>query len=134
MGQRFVVDSYVFANVVYDRIVHQETKVMRALPQPLDAMFVLGANHALPLLQEELEGYPYAGNLHALRYLVDDYDESFWSENAYNLWLTAIRGLNTLPEGAVPGPMTTQAWSHKTLNTQLGSWAELRHDTLLYAK
>ena len=134
MGQRFVVDSHVFANVVYDRIVHQETKVMRALPQPLDAMFVLGANHALPLLQDELEGYPYAGNLHALRYLVDDYDETFWSENVYNLWLTAIRGLNTLPEGAVPGPMTTEAWSHKTLNTQLGSWAELRHDTLLYAK
>ncbi|MFC2113568.1 DUF3160 domain-containing protein, partial [Bacteroidota bacterium] len=26
------------------------------------------------------------------------------------------------------------AWHHKTLNTQLCSWAELRHDNLLYAK
>ena len=30
--------------------------------------------------------------------------------------------------------MQTQAWQHKQLQTQLASWAELRHDTILYAK
>jgi hypothetical protein len=30
--------------------------------------------------------------------------------------------------------MRTQAWQHKTLNTQAASRAELRHDTLLYVK
>ncbi|MFT7626155.1 MAG: hypothetical protein ACI9WU_005350 [Myxococcota bacterium] len=134
MGQRFVVDSTVFSNVVYDRIVHEETKVPRALPKPLDAMFVLGANEALPLLQDEIDSYNYAPNLHALRYLVDDYDGGFWTESVYNMWLSGIRGMNTLPEGALPTAMSTDAWAHKALHTQLASWAELRHDTLLYAK
>ena len=30
--------------------------------------------------------------------------------------------------------MTNQAWTRKDLNTVLGSWTELKHDTLLYAK
>jgi hypothetical protein len=30
--------------------------------------------------------------------------------------------------------MRNQAWVDKQLNTALGSWAELRHDTILYAK
>jgi len=30
--------------------------------------------------------------------------------------------------------MRTRAWAMKTLNTQLASWTQLRHDTILYAK
>ncbi len=30
--------------------------------------------------------------------------------------------------------MRTRAWAMKTLNTQLGSWTQLRHNTVLYAK
>ncbi len=30
--------------------------------------------------------------------------------------------------------MRSQAWVHKELSTYLGSWAELKHDTILYAK
>jgi hypothetical protein len=33
-----------------------------------------------------------------------------------------------------PQAMRTSAWAMKTLNTQLASWTELRHDTVLYAK
>src|SRR5262249_22526689 len=33
-----------------------------------------------------------------------------------------------------PEAMRTRAWAHKTLNTQLASWTELRHDTVLYAR
>jgi hypothetical protein len=135
MGQRFVVDSYVFANVVYDNIVYKGSKIMRALPSPLDAMFVLGSNDAGKLLEEELTNYNYASNLHALRFLVDDYDFEFWNENVYNMWLTTIRSMNQLSDSeSLPAPMRTEAWSHKVLNTQLAGWAELRHDTLLYAK
>ncbi|HIA04100.1 MAG TPA: DUF3160 domain-containing protein, partial [Myxococcales bacterium] len=135
MGQRFIVDSYVFSNVVYDNIVHKGTKVPRALPSSLDAMFVLGSNEAGKLLKDELDTYNYASNLHALRFLVDGYGEDFWSENVYNMWLTTLRSMNHLSDSeSVPAPMRTEAWSHKVLNTQLASWAELRHDTLLYAK
>jgi hypothetical protein len=135
MGQRFVVDSYTFASVVYDQVVNQGQKVPRALPVPLDAMFVLGANNALPLLQDELSTYQYQGNLHALRYLTDSYSESFWEQNMYNLWLGTLRTLNTSTfDAKYPTSMQTEAWSHKTLHTQLASWAQLRHDTILYVK
>jgi len=30
--------------------------------------------------------------------------------------------------------MQTEAWTHKDLHTALGSWTELKHDTILYAK
>ena len=135
MGQRFVVDSYVFSNVVYDRIIYEDRKIWRPLPDPLDAMYVLGNDDALPLLAEELETYHYASQLEALRYLVDAYDDSFWNMSLYNVWLQALRELNPpADKTGMPLFMHTTAWQQEKLNTQLASWAQLRHDTLLYAK
>ncbi|PSM32154.1 hypothetical protein BVG81_001835, partial [Haliangium sp. UPWRP_2] len=34
----------------------------------------------------------------------------------------------------LPQLMATEAFGRRLLNTQLGSWAQLRHDTILYAK
>jgi hypothetical protein len=135
MGQRFAIDSYVFSNVVYDRIIYQGSKMWRGLPDPLDAMFVLGNDNALPLLQDELEIYKYSCNLDALRYLADSYDAEFWNASMYNTWLQSIRELN--PKEEQPGTpyfMKTVAWQQQKLNTQLASWAQLRHDNLLYVK
>jgi hypothetical protein len=135
MGQKFVIDSYVFANVVFDRVVYQGEKIWRPLPVPLDAMFVLGNDDALPLLEDELEEYKYASQLEALRYLVDAYDDEFWGESLYNTWLNGIRELNPPYAGDnLPWFMSTTAWHQEKLNTQLASWAQLRHDNLLYAK
>ncbi len=133
MGQRFIIDSHVFANVVFDRIIHQGEKVWRPMPDPLDAMFVLGNNDALPLLNDELEEYHYAPQLNALRYLVDAYDEEFWTSSLYNAWLQALRELNVHGTD-MPWFMKTTAWHQQKLNTQLASWTQLRHDNLLYAK
>jgi hypothetical protein len=134
-GQRFVIDSYIFSNVVYDRIVYQGKAVWRGLPVPLDVMFVLGNNNAGELLHPEIETYHYSSQLDALRYLVESYDEDFWNKSLYNTWLQAIRKLN--PAEDQPGTpyfMKTVAWQHQKLNTQLASWSQLRHDNLLYAK
>lgn len=135
MGQRFIIDSYIFFNVVFDRIVYEDNKIWRPLPDPLDAMFVLGNDDALPLLKEELELYKYGSQLAALRYLVDSYDAEFWEASLYNVWLQAIRWLNP-PENRTHFPffMKTAAWQQEKLNTQLASWSQLRHDNLLYAK
>jgi hypothetical protein len=135
LGQRFVIDSYTFHNVTYDRIVWQGVKQERYMPDPLDAAFVLGYDQVLPLLQDELERYHYAQNLNAVRYLVDAYPADFWGESMYNVWLDAIRSLADVPVGdQVPDALQTEAWSRKALNTGLASWAELRHDTILYVK
>jgi hypothetical protein len=54
----------------------------------------------------------------------------------YNTWLDALRTLaaNRSKESHVPEAMRTEAWQRKQLQTQLASWSELRHDTVLYAK
>ena len=134
-GQRFVIDSYIFANVVFDRIIYNGKSVWRGLPDPLDIMFVLGNNNAGELLKPELETYHYASQIDALRYLVNSYDEEFWNLSLYNTWLQSIRELNPAEEQAgTPYFMKTVAWQHQKLNTQLSSWAQLRHDNLLYVK
>ena len=135
MGQRFVVDSYILSNVVYDRIIRNGTKIFRPLPDPLDVMFVLGNDDALPLLHDELDCYYYAPNLADLRCLVDSYDDTFWRKSLYNVWIQLIRDINPRDDQTgLPNFMTTAAWRQQKLNTQCASWAQLRHDTLLYAK
>jgi hypothetical protein len=134
LGQRFIIDSYIFSNVVFDKVQYGGVKVERMMPDPLDAMFVLGNDDALPLLRPQLEEYHYAANLAALRYLVDAYDQSFWSQSLYSTWLQALRCLNPAAGAGAPRFMRTTAWRQEKLNTQLGSWTQLRHDNLLYAK
>ncbi len=134
-GQRFIIDSYVLGSVVYDRIVHNGEKVMRMMPSPLDALFALGNNDALPFLKEEMEKYPYAGQLANLRYLVDGKPQEFWTSSLYNVWLNAIRELNPgEAEENLPLFMQSAAWHQEKMNSQLASWSQLRHDNLLYAK
>lgn len=135
LGQRFIIDSYVFGNVVYDKILFHGQKVRRMLPMAMDALFALGNDAAAQFLQEEFIRYPYATNLASLRYLVDSYGGDFWSASLYNSWLNAIRALNIPGETeSLPPFMQTAAWWQQKMNTQLASWAQLRHDNLLYAK
>jgi hypothetical protein len=129
-GQRFIIDSYITGNVVWDRIPE-----CRMWPSPLDILFALGNNVAGELLVPELDEYNYSSNLAALRYLVDVHDDDFWDSSVYNLWLNAIRALNPARDrGNLPLFMQTVAWSRQKMNTQLASWTELRHNHVLYAK
>ncbi len=135
LGQRFIVDSHVLAQVVFPNILFRGTRIWRGLPDPLDAMYALGNDAALPLLEPELEGFHYGPQLAGMRYLVDAYDEAFWDASLYHSWLQAIRLLRAPAETtALPFFMRTAAWQQEKLNTQLAAWAQLRHDNLLYAK
>jgi uncharacterized protein DUF3160 len=144
MGQRFVIDSEVFSDLVFDRVATSMPGApQRMLPNPLDVGFAaLGNTAAAPLLASELTTYEstgYPGALHDVRELVDAHGSDFWDESLYSAWLLALRGLSA-PAGdpttvaGLPSVMKTEPWSRRILNTQLASWAELRHDTLLYAK
>lgn len=129
-GQRFVIDSYVTGNVVYDRV-----SAKRMLPSTLDILFALGNDASAQLLKDELDTYNYSSNLAALRYLIDSYEIEFWDNSIYNLWLNSIRSLNPpLTRDHLPKFMQTAAWWQQKMNSQLSAWTELRHDNLLYAK
>lgn len=135
-GQRYTLDSHVFSNVVYDRV-----PALRMLPSPLDAAFAaLHNDQAGAMLDGELRKFAYAPKLAQMRILADDHGDAFWGENLYNLWLSSLRSLS--PSGApvdpaaagMPGVTGTEAWQRRLLNTELASWAELRHDSILYVK
>ncbi|MFQ6678028.1 MAG: DUF3160 domain-containing protein [Fidelibacterota bacterium] len=135
LGQRFIIDSYIFSKVVFPWIRYQNSNIWRPMPNPLDAMFAIGNDDALQLIKDELDTYKYSSSLAGVRYLVDAYDEDFWSKSLYNTWLNTLRSLN--PSGNnhnLPFFMKTTGWHQQKLNTQLASWSQLRHDNLLYAK
>jgi hypothetical protein len=78
---------------------------------------------------------PYQHHLAALRTVIDAQRPDTWKASLYNGWLAALRELSnptTTPE--YPEAMRTRSWAMKTLNTQLASWTQLRHDNILYAK
>lgn len=125
LGQRYTVDSHVLSQVVYGPLAEK-----RMMPDPLDVAYAgLGNDEALPLLPGLQGGYAKA--LVRMRKLVDRYPKEYWEGTLYTRWVQALR---TLSEGEAQGRPATEAWDHRVLNTQLASWAELRHDTILYAK
>jgi Protein of unknown function (DUF3160) len=135
LGQRFAVDSYVMSNLVYDRLMVDGRPVERALPSPLDVMAALGNDRAVTHLADELKTYGYEGHLAALRAEVEGLPASFWDAPVYDQWLRMIRALNPATTAmSYPQAMRTEAWADKMLQTQLGSWAQLRHDNVLYVK
>jgi hypothetical protein len=70
-----------------------------------------------------------------VRAVIDSHPERAWEDNLYMGWLGTLRALSApTVDAKVPEAMRTAAWAMRTLNTQLASWAQLRHDTILYVK
>ncbi|HXS18239.1 MAG TPA: DUF3160 domain-containing protein [Polyangiaceae bacterium] len=132
LGQRYTVDSHVFSRTVFDRVA------TRVLPSSLDVAFAaLGNNQALSLLGSELEDEPgLAGALSTMRALVDAHDTSYWQSSFYTSWLSALRALSpeTSEQEGLPTVAQSEAWGRRLLSTQLASWAQLRHNNVLYVK
>jgi hypothetical protein len=135
-GQRFALDSLVLSKVVFDAIVFHGDRQLRTMPNALDVMAALGNDEAVRLLQSEIERYHYAANLAAVRRVVDGESAEQWNASAYGIWLDALRTLDDAPAkgSAFPLAMRQEAWRRKQLQTQIASWTELRHDTVLYVK
>jgi len=152
LGQRFVPDAWAMNQCVFDRIIWDadgvpgfEDKVMRRVPSALDIAFsVLGNDQTVAQIASRIantnglswrDGYPYQHNLTAVRRVIDAQDSSVWTNNIYHYWLACLRELSAPTTGLeFPDAMRIPAWAMKTLNTQLASWTELRHDTVLYVK
>jgi hypothetical protein len=60
--------------------------------------------------------------------------DSVWRSNMYYAWLWTQNSLTGEYGAGYPAFMRNAAWQDKSLATALGSWAEMRHDTILYAK
>ncbi|UCF07462.1 MAG: DUF3160 domain-containing protein [Thermoplasmata archaeon] len=133
MGQRYVPDSEVMQNVIYDRVPLYEGK-RRGLANGLDVMASLGSFRAVEHLGPEIAHYNYSANLRYAYDLMGNMPDGFWNDTAYNGWLKSYSALVAHVPNSTQPFMQTAAWADGKLNTVLGSWSELRHDTILYAK
>ncbi len=130
MGQRYIPDSEILQKL--------SEPIKRPIPKGLDVMGVLGSERAYDLLinkyRDNKSWDKYEENFSLLKQQFARLDGSVWRSNMYYGWLWTLEGLlGSFGEGH-PSFMTNQAWEDKSLSTALGSWAELRHDTILYAK
>jgi hypothetical protein len=159
MGQRFIPDSHIFQELVvgaqgdgrplpnfafkgegkpFTMEVIPNLGPARAFPRGLDVMAVLGSARALDLLKAggDTDYYDYYRQFEMLSKLYAATTPEQWHQNLYWRWLDALRPLlHDQAQGKGVQPfMASSAWSDKQLQTALGSWTELRHDTILYAK
>lgn len=127
MGQRFTIDAFIFQNLVNDA---------RRLPKGLDIPAVFGSDEALGILQDMGEDqYPeYMGKVEMLRSQMSDLKLEDWTQNLYWGWLFTIQPLLEKKSDGYPSFMKNDAWTRKELSTYMGSWTELKRDTILYTK
>ena len=108
----------------------------RWLPKGLDVMAALGSEEAYAILDEmgETAYVNYPEQMAKLRGEVAALELDSWTQNLYWAWLYAFQPLLEPKGAAYPAFMQGQAWARKDVHTALGSWTELKHDTILYAK
>jgi uncharacterized protein DUF3160 len=134
MGQRFTLDAYVFGQLIWRKVGTLEQP--RGLPKGLDFMAAMGSEEAYTILKEmgEDQYANYDTQMAKVRKEVSGLQTDSWTQNLYWSWLYAIQPLIEPKDARYPAFMQTQAWTRKDLHTALGSWTELKHDTILYAK
>ncbi len=139
MGQRFILDSYLFIKLIYPNVGQGPEGEMdqRWYPTGLDLMSVLGSERAFEIEDTfyDVTRFPlFESQTKKLRAEVDAYTEQDWTKTIYNGWLHTFRLLLEVKDEGYPSFMRNEGWVDKQLNAALASWAELRHDTILYAK
>lgn len=136
MGQRFIPDSYIFQELVYDKVGTRDNP--RLFPKGLDVMAVLGSKRAYEILDRVYKetGYRnYVTQFRKLRKNFDTLSVKTWNQSIYFGWLYTLKLLLEPQKSPnLPFFMHRPAYQDKTLVSSLGSWTELRHDTILYAK
>ena len=132
MPQRYQPDGEVLQEMA-DCESMPQTK--RDVPMGLDVMAALGSTAAERILIDELkqdkQWDKFVPNLNRMKQLMTTID---WKACITNEWLDALNALNTQDDPRLPYFMRTAHWQKKNLNATLASWAELKHDAILYAK
>jgi hypothetical protein len=134
MGQRFTLDAYVFGQVMWRKVGTLENP--RDLPKALDYFAAAGSDEARTILIDmgEPSYENYLTQLDKVTAEVAALEADSWTQNLYWSWLYAFQPLVEPKDGRYPPFMQNQAWTRKQLQTALGSYTELKHDTILYAK
>ena len=135
MPQRAVMDSVLMQNVV--DIARDDKPSDRPIYSGLDLMTAFGNEKALEIQKED----PY--NSHWDKYqektdenisIVEKMEDLDWQKNMYRGWIWMLKSYDQKFGEGYPMFMRNDAWERKDLVSALGSFAELKHDTVLYGK
>ncbi len=134
MGQRFTLDAFVFGQVIWRKVGSSDAP--RGLPKALDFFAAMGSDEAYSILDGmgETKYTNYDTQMTKVKTEIAALGSDSWTQNLYWTWLYSFQPLIEPKGSAFPPFMQTQAWTRKDLQTALGSWTELKHDTILYAK
>jgi hypothetical protein len=134
MGQRFTLDGLIFQNMIYDKVGTEDQK--RKFPSGLDVMAALGSTVALQTQEAagETQYKNYSSQIAKMQGLAQSQSQPEWLASFYTAWMYAFIPQVQVKQEYYPPLMRTETWQNKELNSALGSWAELKHDTALYSK
>jgi hypothetical protein len=149
MGQRYAFDTDVMSHFTFPGVggpteladpspftlVMTDNGPIRGFSRGLDLFVVLGSPRARPILD----------GLRDSRY--EQFDEAVadacavlpaaagsWHESLYASWLEVLRDYVTPRVQPTQAFELSEAWGDRVLTVALASWAQLRHDTILYTK
>jgi hypothetical protein len=130
LGTRFVVDSYVLDQLIYPNVDK------RLMPSGLDLAAAFGSSLAYDTLKKQgvTALANYDSQLTKMRKAIAARPARDWGSTVYDAWLYALQPMFVAHGPAFPDFMRTTLWAGKDLQSGLGSYAQLKHDTVLYTK
>lgn len=137
MGQRFSIDAAIFQKLIYSAVKENKEGDKRMLPDALDVPAALGSRTAEEILRDDLGAFEYekyGENLKKLQADIGAAPEETWYASLYSGWLNTLRPLLEEKGKGYPMFMQRENWEKKSLESFLGSYTELKHDTVLYSK
>ncbi|MGB4606883.1 MAG: DUF3160 domain-containing protein [Tissierellia bacterium] len=132
MGQRYSFDAEVMQTLI--------KPIIRPVPSGLDVIASFGSIRAEELLDtyyKPKEAWDkYEENLNLMRKKQAEITDDEWKSDLYKGWLWSIKSAAVSFEDmeGMPSFMRNQKWTDKNIHTALGSYAELKHDSILYMK
>jgi hypothetical protein len=151
MGQRFTIDGWMTEKVVF----HGEnpTQPSRRTMSALDINYAVFNNtNGTRLISDRMtrtqnkvefrDGVPFQAQLESSREAINQTlaeHKDAPQESVYMMWLDVLRKISEseqelLQNKFIPQVFKTKSWAMKDIETQLASWAQLHHDTILYVK
>ncbi|MBR2233750.1 MAG: DUF3160 domain-containing protein [Prevotella sp.] len=130
MPQRYTPDGEVLT-YMFDETPNSG----KPFPSGLDVFAAFGVAEADNIINDVLD-YPalWSGYEKEAKNMKDKFAQyADWDKSMYNKWFECLVALQNSDKN-YPSYMNTPAWARKNLNTGLASWAELKHDAILYAE
>lgn len=130
MPQRYTPDGEVLT-YMFDETPNSD----KPFPSGLDVFSAFGSEEADNIIKDVYD-YPslwsdYEKQSKEMKTKFEKFAD--WDKSMYNKWFECLVTLQN-SDKSYPDYMNTNAWARKNLNTGLASWAELKHDAILYAE